>query len=91
MGIPAVIGAALIGAVGSVATAVITKPSTPKAVAQQPQAQPKPIYAQPTAQPRTAALVRDAVYSRVGTRANQRTGSRGAEAGSSGGKSKLGA
>lgn len=80
-GIPVAIGAALIGATASVATAVITKPKKPKAAAAAPQ--------RGRLEDRSSSVVRDALLARAGTRDNQRTGLGGAEA-PVGIKSKLG-
>lgn len=78
--IPAVVGAALIGTAGSLATAIIAKPKVPKAAVAGPRM---------AAQPRTSSALRDAILARRGTRDNQRTGMGGAEAGA-GLKTKLG-
>lgn len=52
-------------------------------------AAPAPLLAQPQATPRASSALADALSARRGTRANQRTGARGAEA-PAGVKTKLG-
>lgn len=72
------VGGLVAGLVGAVAG---------KALAPKPQVQPAAMVPRPV-QVRTNSAASDALLSRKGSRANQRTGPRGAEA--PGGKSKLG-
>lgn len=66
--LPAIAIGAIAG-IGGMAAQALMKPKAP----------PAQMVARPSATPRTASLVSDALARRRGTRANQRTGSGGAE------------